>query len=173
MRAGSVWLKPELAHISGGYRVCGSLLKVLSTSLYRSFVTVAVVPDSSVKGGPTMLLPDSSVKGGPTMLLPDSSMKGGPTMLLPDSSVKGGPTMLLPDSSMKGGPTMLLPDSSMKGGPTMLLPDSSMKGGPTMLLAAIAVHTVHLAGRSGLVATLLGLEVSKKTFVFEFTFPSR
>ena len=51
--------------------------------------------------------------------------------------------------------------------------DSSMKSDPTIPLAKIAVHTVHLGGCSGLVATLLGLAVPQKTFVFEFTFPSR
>ena len=69
--------------ISDGYRVCSSLLKVLRILTYRFFVTVAVVPHSSMENGPTMPL--------------------------------------------------------------------------------IAVHTVHLGEISGLVATLLDLEVSQKT----------
>ena len=40
--------------------------------------------------------------------------------------------------------------------------DSSMKNGPTIFLAENAVHTVHLGGCIGLVATLLGLEVSRR-----------
>ena len=56
-----------------------------------------------------------------------------------------------------------------------VVPDSSMKNGMAMPLAKIAVRrpTVHLKECSGLVATLLGLEVPQKTFVFEFNFSSR
>ena len=51
--------------------------------------------------------------------------------------------------------------------------DCSMKYDPTIPLAKIAVHIVRLGECSGLVATLLGLAVPQKTFVFEFAFPSR
>ena len=54
-----------------------------------------------------------------------------------------------------------------------VVPDSSMKNSLTMPLAEIAVHIVHSGECSGLVATLFGLEVPQKTFVFEFNFSLR